>query len=152
MQKHVELDEPEETQRARGRSEHVRVASRRLGALLDEEGYGGQARRFEDADIEDADVEDEIDAEEAEADEDPALDEDFTEEDALDDVLAEGRVAVEEEDGEEVADTPGDEIWPRTICPVTATRSFDRGRRATAACEAADEPGGSDAVREPGGR
>ena len=100
MQKHVEMDEPEETHELEVDPSLFEVAAP-IGALLDEEGYGGQARRFEDAD-----VEDDIDAEEAEADEDQALAQDFTEdEDALDDVLAEGVIA-EEEESEELADTP----------------------------------------------
>jgi DNA-directed RNA polymerase subunit omega len=110
MQKHIEMDEPEETHELEVDPSLFEVAAP-IGALLEGEGYGGQARRFEDADVEDADVEDEIDAEEAEADEDQALAQDFTEvEDTLDDVLAEGVVAVEEEEGEELSDTPGDDL------------------------------------------
>jgi DNA-directed RNA polymerase subunit omega len=105
MQKHIETDEPEETHELEVDPSLFEVAAP-LGALLDEEGYGGQARRFENAD-----VEDEIEAEEAEADEDPALAQDFTEEeDALDDVLAERVIADEEEDTGEVADIPGDDL------------------------------------------
>jgi DNA-directed RNA polymerase subunit omega len=110
MQKHIEMDEPEETHELEVDPSLFEVAAP-IGALLEGEGYGGQARRFEDADVEDADVEDEIDAEEAEADEDQALAQDFTEdEDTLDDVLAEGVVAVEEEEGAELSDTPGDDL------------------------------------------
>jgi DNA-directed RNA polymerase subunit omega len=110
MQKHIEMDEPEETHELEVDPSLFEVAAP-IGALLEGEGYGGQARRFEDADVEDADVENEIDAEEAEADEDQALAQDFTEdEDTLDDVLAEGVVAVEEEEGEELSDTPGDDL------------------------------------------
>jgi DNA-directed RNA polymerase subunit omega len=115
MQKQIETDEPEETHEIEVDPSLFEVAAP-IGALLNEEGYGGQARRFEDADVEDADVEDadvedEIGAEEAEADEDPALAQDFTEdEDALDDVLAEGGIAVEEEESEELADTPDDDL------------------------------------------
>jgi DNA-directed RNA polymerase subunit omega len=115
MQKQIETDEPEETHELEVDPSLFEVAAP-IGALLDAEGYGGQARRFEDADVEDADVEDadvedEIDAEEAEADEDPALAQDFTEdEDALDDVLAEGGIAVEEEESEELADTPDGDL------------------------------------------
>jgi DNA-directed RNA polymerase subunit omega len=110
MQKQIETDEPEETHELEVDPSLFEVAAP-IGALLEGEGYGGQARRFEDADVEDADVEDEIDAEEAEADEDQALAQDFTEvEDTLDDVLAEGVVAVEEEEGEELSDTPGDDL------------------------------------------
>jgi DNA-directed RNA polymerase subunit omega len=110
MQKQIETDEPEETHELEVDPSLFEVAAP-IGALLAEEGYGGQARGFEDADVEDADVEDEIDAEEAEADEDPALAQDFTEdEDALDDVLAEGGIAVEEEESEELADTPGGDL------------------------------------------
>ena len=110
MQKHIEIDEPEETHELEVDPSLFEVAAP-IGALLEGEGYGGQARRFEDADVEDADVENEIDAEEAEADEDQALAQDFTEdEDTLDDVLAEGVVAVEEEEGEELSDTPGDDL------------------------------------------
>ena len=109
MQKHIETDEPEETHELEVDPSLFEVAAP-IGALLDGEGYGGQARRFEDADVEDADVEDEIDAEEAEADEDQALAQDFTEdEDALDDVLEEGVIA-EKEESEELADTPGDDL------------------------------------------
>jgi DNA-directed RNA polymerase subunit omega len=105
MQKHIEMDEPEETHELEVDPSLFEVAAP-IGALLEGEGYGGQARRFEDVD-----VEDEIDAEEAEADEDQALAQDFTEdEDTLDDVLAEGVVAVEEEEGAELSDTPGDDL------------------------------------------
>lgn len=109
MQKQIETDEPEETHELEVDPSLFEVAAP-IGALLDEEGYSGQAGRFEDADVEDADVEGEIDAEEAEADEDQALAQDFTEdEDALDDVLAEGVIA-DEEESEELADTPTDDI------------------------------------------
>jgi DNA-directed RNA polymerase subunit omega len=105
MQKHIETDEPEETHELEVDPSLFEVAAP-IGAQLDEEGYGAQARRFEDAD-----VEDEIDADEAEADEDPALAQDFTGDgDALDDVLAEEVIAVEEQDSEELADTPGDDL------------------------------------------
>jgi DNA-directed RNA polymerase subunit omega len=104
MQKHIETDEPEETHELEVDPSLFEVAAP-IGALLDEEGYGGQVRRFEDAD-----VEDEIDAEETEADEDTVLSQDFTgDEDALDDVLEEGAIAEEEASGE-LADTPGDDL------------------------------------------
>ena len=106
MQKHIETDEPEETHELEVDPSLFGVAAP-IGALLDEEGYGAQAPRFEDAD-----VEDEIDAEEAEAeaDEDQALAQDFTEdEDALDEVLTEDLPVVEEEESENLADIPGDD-------------------------------------------
>jgi DNA-directed RNA polymerase subunit omega len=110
MQKHIETDEPEETHELEVDPSLFEVAAP-IGALLDEEGYGGQARRFEDADVEDETDVDETDVDETEADEDPALAQDFTEDgDALDDVLAEEVIAVEEEDSEELADTPGDDL------------------------------------------
>jgi DNA-directed RNA polymerase subunit omega len=105
MQKHIETDEPEETHELEVDPSLFEVAAP-IGALLDEEGYGGRARRFEDAD-----VDDEIEADEAEADEDQALARDLIEnEDALDDVLAGEDIAVAEEDGVELAETPGDDL------------------------------------------
>jgi DNA-directed RNA polymerase subunit omega len=104
MQKHIETDEPEETHELEVDPSLFGVAAP-IGALLDEEGYGAQARGFEDAD-----VEDEIDAEEAEAPDDQELAQDFTEdEDALDEVLAEDLPVVEGEESEDLADIPDDD-------------------------------------------
>lgn len=107
MQKHIETDEPEETRELEVDPSLFGVAAP-IGALLDEEDYGAQERRYEDVD-----VEDESDAEEveAQADEDQALVEDFTEdEDTLDEALAEGVVGVEEEEDEDLAEIPGDDL------------------------------------------
>ena len=104
MQKHIETDEPEETHELEVDPSLFGVAAP-IGPLLDEEGYGAQARGFEDAD-----VEDEIDPEEAEAADDQELAQDFTEdEDALDEVLAEDLTVVEGEESEDLADIPDDD-------------------------------------------
>jgi DNA-directed RNA polymerase subunit omega len=103
MQKHIETDEPEETHELEVDPSLFGVAAP-IGALLDEEGFGDQARRFQDVD------EDEIDAKEVEADEDQELAQDFTEdEDALDEALAEDLPVVEEEESEDLADISGDD-------------------------------------------
>jgi DNA-directed RNA polymerase subunit omega len=114
MQKQIEIDEPEETHELEVDPSLFGVAPPG-GARLDEEGYGTSLRRFEDVD-----VADEIEAEESE--EDQALDQDLAEdeealdqgiaeaEDPLDQALAEDVLAVEEEEGEDLADIPGDDL------------------------------------------
>jgi DNA-directed RNA polymerase subunit omega len=112
MQKHIEMDEPEETHELEVDPSLFGVATA-IGALPDEEGYSAQARRFEDADVEDEIEADEIEADEveAQADEDQVLGQDFTEDDdALDQALAEDVLAIEEEESEDLADLPSDDL------------------------------------------
>jgi DNA-directed RNA polymerase subunit omega len=125
MQKQIEIDEPEETHELEVDPSLFGVAPPG-GARLDEEGYDTSLRRFEDVD-----VADEIEAEEAVedqaldqglAEDEEALDQDLAEdeealdqgiaedEDPLDQALAEDVLAVEEEEGEDLADTPGDDL------------------------------------------
>jgi DNA-directed RNA polymerase subunit omega len=103
MQKHIEIDEPEETHELEVDPSLFGVALP-IGAPLDGEGYGDPLRRFEDVD-----VGDEVEAEEAE--EDQALAQDIAEDDdVLDQAMAEDVLAVEEGEGEALADIPADDL------------------------------------------
>ncbi len=105
MQKHVEIDEPEETHELEVDPAIFGVALPGA-ALLDEEG-GAEVRGFEDADIED---EEEDDGDEVDADEAQALAEDFAGvEEGLGEVPAEDALAVEDEEGD-LADIPADDL------------------------------------------
>src|SRR5487761_269749 len=92
MQKHVEIDEPEETHELEVDPSVFGIALPGA-ALLDEEG-GAELRGFGDADVEDEDESDEVNGAEA-----LALSEDFAEvDDALGEVAAEDALAGEDEE------------------------------------------------------
>lgn len=118
MQKHVEIDEPEETHELEVDPTMFGVALPGA-ALLDEEG-GAEVRGFEDADVEDEDEgeadgidADGIEADGIDADEAQALAADFAEvDDALDGVPAEDALAIEDEEGGDLADIPADDVSP----------------------------------------
>ena len=100
MQKHVEIDEPEETHELEVDPSVFGIALPGA-ALLDEEG-GAELRGFGDADVEDEDESDEVNGDEAQA-----LSEDFAEvDDALGEVAAEDALAGEDEEGGDLADLP----------------------------------------------
>ena len=104
MQKHVEIDEPEETHELEVDPSLFGVAAP-VGALADEEEDGVEARDFEDGDAEET-----IEGEEVDAEEDQALAVDFAEdEDALEGTLAEDMLGVEEEESDDLADLPDDD-------------------------------------------
>jgi DNA-directed RNA polymerase subunit omega len=113
MQKHVEIDEPEETHELEVDPTMFGVALPGA-ALLDEEG-GAEVRGFEDADVEDEDEgegeADGIEADEIDAEEAQALADDFAEvDDALGGVPAEDALAIEDEEGGDLADIPADDL------------------------------------------
>ncbi len=142
MQKHVEIDEPEETPELDVDPSVFGVAAS-SAALLDDEG-GAEALGFAETDGDD----------EIEAAEGQALDQDLADgEDSLDDELAADVLAIDEDEGGDLLDIPADDlpaddltgdeddlpaddlICPRMSCrrmscPATPTRSADRGRRA----------------------
>ena len=101
MQKHVEIDEPEETHELEVDPSVFGVAPA-AGALFGDEGAAG-ARGFEDAD-----VDDELASEEAEEE---MLTRDLADdEDALDETLAEDALAVDDEEADDLIDVPGAEL------------------------------------------
>lgn len=111
MQKHVEIDEPEETHELEVDPTMFGVALPGA-ALLDEEG-GAEVRGFEDADVEDEDEgeADGIEADEIDAEEAQALADDFAEvDDALGGVPADDALAIEDEEGGDLADIPADDL------------------------------------------
>ena|SRR5487761_999401 len=106
MQKHVEIDEPEETHELEVDPSMFGIALPGA-ALLDEEG-GAEVRGFEDADVEDEDEVDEVEADGAEA---LALSDDFAEvDDALGEAPAEDAFPAEDEEGGDLADVAPDDL------------------------------------------
>ena len=104
MQKHVEIDEPEETHELEVDPSMFGIALPGA-ALLDEEG-GAEVRGFEDADVDDEDEADEVEVDEA-----LALSEDFAEvDDALGEVPAEDALPVEDEEGGDLADVAPEDL------------------------------------------
>ena len=109
MQKHVEIDEPEETHELEVDPSVFGVAAP-SAALLDEDD-GPRGRGFEDSDIdEEADLEEEVEGEEEQA-----ADQELDGEAALDEELAADDLVVEEEEEEDsdpgdvaAGDLPGD--------------------------------------------
>lgn len=101
MQKHVEIDEPEETHELEVDPSVFGVAPP-AGALFDDEGAAG-APGFEDAD-----VDDELASEEAEEE---MLTRDLAEDEAaLDESLEEDVLAVNDEEADDLIDVPGGEL------------------------------------------
>lgn len=115
MQKHVEIDEPEETHELEVDPSVFGVALPSDGLRADRE-EGLAAQGFEDADIEDADIEEEAGSEEDEAGSeeaaDQALDQSFADEDEeiAEDDLAIDDLAVDEEEEADLGDIPEDDV------------------------------------------
>jgi len=99
MQKHVELDEPEETHELEVDPSVFGVAAPSAALLDDEDGVDAP-------DFDETDGEEEIKAEEG-----PALDQDFAEDEgSLDEELAADVLGVDDEEGGDLADIPGDDL------------------------------------------